>query len=1167
MSFVHLHLHTQYSLLDGANKIKPLMSRVAELGMPAVAMTDHGNMFGAVDFYQKASDAGVQPIVGCEVYVAPKSRFEKASARADDPEAGGNYHLILLAQNERGYRNLCRLVSAGYQEGFYYKPRIDKELLRELNEGLFCLSGCLASEVNQAIARGDTRRAREVAAEFAQIFSGDRYYVELQDNHLPEQVAANRELVALGRELGLPLIATNDCHYLEPGDAEAHEALLCIQTGKTLSDPKRWRFGTDQLFVKSPEEMRAAFAEFPEAIANTVDVARRCDFKMSFGQYQFPEFGVAEGESLEGVLERDAREGLDRRLAGQRERDRSWRDERRGEYVARLETELGVVNRMGFAGYFLIVADFINWAKREGIPVGPGRGSAAGSVIAWALQITDLDPLRYGLLFERFLNPERKSMPDIDVDFCFERRDEVIDYVRRRYGADRVAQIITFGTLKGKAALKDVGRVLDFTFADTDRLAKLYPAARQGKDYPLEKALEMEPKLREARDRGEREGKLFDYALKLEGLMRHASKHAAGVVVSARPLVETVPLCVDKEGCVLTQFSGTDIEKVGLIKFDFLGLKNLTLIQNVVRRVREGRGVELDVSALPLDDKKTYRLLGRGETVGVFQLESGGMRDLVARLKPSCFEDIVAINALYRPGPLEQGMVENYIQRKHGREAVSYMHPRLEPILNETYGIMVYQEQVMQAAQALSGYSLGDADNLRRAMGKKKPEEMARERSRFVEGAVRNGLSERLAGDIFEQIEKFAGYGFNKSHAAAYALVSFQTAYLKAHYPEEFIAALMTLEMDDADRTHKNIAEARERKIPVLPPDVNESREDFTVVAGAEGRKIRFGLGGVKGVGAKAIEAILESRDRDGPFLGLDDLVRRIRSAHVNRRVTESLVKCGAFDSTGQDRATLLAGLDDVLRWAARMATEIDQHSLFGGGSGQPERFAFGQASTWSQQEMLAAEKEILGFFITGHPLDRFARQIDRIVTCRSHELRSLPSQQKVTVAGVVQGLRLKNSKKGDRYATFFLEDRHGIVEVIAWPDTFRKHEALIAGGDPVCLSGKLEVSEERCQIVADELIRLEDARARAIREVQIHIDARGISHEDRDKLDEARENLRRLVQTLARFPGSCPAYVHVIREDFEARIPVAGRGVSASHELIAALAEGVAAAEARFIS
>jgi DNA polymerase-3 subunit alpha len=1154
MSFVHLHLHTQYSLLDGANKIKELLPLAAKLGMPAMAMTDHGNMFGAVDFFQAAEANGVQPIIGCEVYVAPRSRFDKTQARADDPEAGGNYHLILLAKDETGYRNLCRLVSAGYQEGFYYKPRIDKELLGELNAGLFCLSGCLASEVNQAIQRGDIARAREVASEFATIFDGDRYYVEVQDNHLAEQEVSNRELVSLARHLGLPLIATNDCHYLAPEDAEAHEALLCIQTGKKLSDPDRWKFGTDQLFVKSPEQMRAAFAAFPEAIDNTVGLAQRCDFRMSLGRYEFPKFQVEAGQTLSEQLRRDATAGLAARLAAARAADGSPEVIDPAPYEERLGIELEVIEKMGFPGYFLIVADFISWAKEQGIPVGPGRGSAAGSVVAWALRITDLDPIRHGLLFERFLNPERKSMPDIDVDFCFERRDEVIQYVRSKYGEDHVAQIITFGTLKGKAALKDVGRALDFTFGDTDKLAKLYPAPRQGKDFTLTQALEMEPKLREARDRGDREKQLFDYSLKLEGLMRHHSKHAAGIVIGSRPLVESVPLCVDREGSVLTQFSGTDIEKIGLIKFDFLGLKNLTLIQNVVRRVKQGRGSDLDVGALPLADKKTYRLLARGETVGVFQMESSGMRELVTRLKPTCFEDITAINALYRPGPLDSGMVEHFIERKHGREEITYLHPRLEPILRETYGILVYQEQVMQAAQVLAGYSLGDADNLRRAMGKKKKEEMARERQRFIEGAGRNGIAEKLAGDIFDQMETFANYGFNKSHAAAYALISFQTAYLKAHYPEEFVASLMTLEMDDADKTHKNIAEARDRKIPVLPPDVNESRDDFTVVDG----KIRFGLGAIKGVGSKASEAIIAEREASGPYLGLDDLVRRVRSSHVNRRVLESLVKCGGFDAAGVSRAALLEGLESVMRWATVLAETADQHTLFGAiRGGGPERYPFPPKSAWSEEELLAAEKETLGFFITAHPLDRFRRHLAKLVTCRSVDLKELPSQQKVTIAGVVQGLKLKNNKKGDRYATFFLEDRDGIVEVIAWPDSYRKFESLLGGNDPLCLSGRLDVSEERCQIIADDIVRLEDARVRSIREVQILIRAKEFSRQD----------MERLGQILARHPGPCPTYLHVVRERYETRISLEKHMVAATHELVAALAERVASAEARFVS
>ena len=870
MSFVHLHLHTQYSLLDGANKIDRLVPRVSQAGMPAVAMTDHGNMFGTVEFYKTASKAGVKPIIGCEVYVAPGDRRDKKRVvRSDDHETAGNYHLILLAMNKQGYQNLCRLVTAGYTEGFYYKPRVDKELLRELNGGLIALSGCLASEVNRAIAAGSLDRARAVLGEYREMFDG-RYYVEIQDNHLKEQNSANETLVELATELSLPLVATNDCHYLEPADAHAHDALLCIQTGKTMSDESRWRFGTDQLYVKNAEEMLAAFPKTPEAISNTVDIAKRIDLELEFGRYQFPVFQTSGGLTLEQELERDAREGLEKRFERMRERD-DWSDEKEKEYYERLEHEIEVIHSMGFSGYFLIVADFTKYAKREGVPVGPGRGSAAGSLVAYALEITDLDPIPYNLLFERFLNPERVSMPDIDMDFCFERRDEVIRYVREKYGDDHVAQIITFGTLKGKAAIKDVGRVLDFTFGETDRIAKLYPAAKQGKDFPLAKALEIEPRLREIQKKGGRDEQLFDLALRLEGLLRHASKHAAGIVIGSRPLVEDLPLFVDKEGSVMTQFAGPHIDEIGLIKFDFLGLKTLTMLANIVRRIREGRGIEVDLAGLPLDDRETYKLLTKADAIGVFQMESGGMRKLLAQLRPSTFEEIVAVLALFRPGPLDSGMVDQYIKRKHGKEQVSYPHPKLKPILEPTYGVIVYQEQVMQIAQVLAGYSLGDADNLRRAMGKKDPEKMKIERARFIEGAKGLGVAEKQATEIFDQMETFAMYGFNKSHSAAYALISYHTAYLKAHYPEEFLAGLLTLEMGDTDKTFKNIAECRERGIQILPPDVNESREDFTVLEprGGKLRPIRFGLGAVRGVGGRAIESILAVRDEDGPFESL----------------------------------------------------------------------------------------------------------------------------------------------------------------------------------------------------------------------------------------------------------------------------------------------------------
>ncbi|HJW70900.1 MAG TPA: DNA polymerase III subunit alpha, partial [Candidatus Binatia bacterium] len=965
------------------------------------------------------------------------------------------------------------------------------------------------------------------------------YYVEVQDNRLAKQEQVNGELKTLARRLGLPLVGTNDCHYLRAADAAAHEVLLCIQTGKTFSDERRWRFETDQLYVKDPAEMAAAFADVPEAISNTIDVARRCDFEFK-QRWRFPVYQLPDEETLESALERAARSGLDGRLNARR----TLGSDPAGEeaYEARLTYELGLITQMGFAGYFLIVADFINWAKEQGIPVGPGRGSAAGSVVAWALRITDLDPIEHGLLFERFLNPERRSMPDIDVDFCFVRRDEVIRYVREKYGADRVAQIITFGTLKGKQAIKDVGRVLDFTFAETDRITKLYPEPKQGKDFPLARALEMEPRLEELRGTGEREGRLFDLALRLEGLLRNASKHAAGIVIAPQPLTDYVPLWVDKDGAVVTQYTFLDLEEIGLIKFDFLGLKTLTLIEGVVTRIREGRDVTIVPSQLPLDDEATYRLLAAADTVGVFQLESGGIRRMLTQIQPTCFADLVAVLALYRPGPLDaklddgRTMVDVFITRKHGKERIHYAHPALEPILRDTYGVIVYQEQVMQIAQALAGFSLGDADNLRRAMGKKKAEVMARERERFLAGvAERNTASPKLAGEIFDQMETFAAYGFNKSHSAAYALITYQTAYLKAHFPTEFMAGLLSLEAADTDSTYKNIAECRTRGIAILPPDVNESREDFT----ATGAAIRFGLGAVKGVGSKAIESILSAR-QEGPFTGLDDFCLRVRSQHVNRRVLESLMACGAFDTIERNRARLLGGLDDVLRWAGLRTQErtSSQLGLFAGGAGAatlpPPPLP--PIPAWTPKEELQHERETLGFFITGHPLDRYEKDLRSftnvtVATLRTHGPKLPPAparggrpdgRPRVRLGGVIHTVRLRNSKKGDRYATFLLEDREGVVEVIAWPDTYRRHESVVVGGAPVVVSGGLDLADDRCQIIADEIASLDAARAEAIRQVHVQVPLEHVG----------REGLQRLRDVLAEHPGPCQAFLHLLRPD-----------------------------------
>lgn len=1122
MSFVHLHVHTQYSLLDGANKIPDLIQRVKSAGMPAVAITDHGNLFGAIEFYRRAVAAGIQPIIGCEMYVAPGHRTEK-KGRASDSESAGNHHLILLVMNEEGYRNLCRLVTLSYKEGFYYKPRIDKELLREFNRGLIALSGCLASEVNEAIAAGSIERARAVMQEYRAMFDG-RYYVEIQDNRLPQQERANAELIALARELSLPIVATNDCHYLTPDDAPAHEVLLCIQTGKTLSDPSRWRFETNQLYVKDANEMARAFPQLPEAISNTVEVARRCQFEIRFGRYQFPVYRPPNNETLDDYLTHLARQGLEERLNAKRAGP-GWTQEQEHQYWQRLEEELGIIQRMGFSGYFLIVADFTRYAKEQGIPVGPGRGSAAGSLVAYALGITSVDPVPYNLLFERFLNPERKSMPDIDMDFCFERRDEVIRYVRQKYGEDCVAQIITFGTLKGKQAIKDVGRVLEFSFAETDRIAKLYPAPKQGKDFPLREALQMEPRLREVRDRGPREQQLFDYALRLEGLLRHASKHAAGIVIGDRPLMETLPLFVDKDGAVLTQYPYADVDAIGLIKFDFLGLKTLTMIAKAVERIRAGRGIHIEVEKLPLDDEATYQLICRGDTVGVFQLESSGMRKLVTSLRPTKFEDLIAVLALFRPGPLDSGMVDEFIKRKHGEVPIQYLHPALEPILRETYGVILYQEQVMQIARVLAGYTLGDADNLRRAMGKKKKDEMEREKGRFVRGAVEHGVPETLAQAIFEQMETFGAYGFNKSHSTAYAFLSYQTAYLKTHFPEEFMAALLTLEMDSAEKTYKNIAACRELGIEILPPDVNESAMDFTVVPAAkEGRRaIRFGLGAVKGVGQKAAEAILEARQDTG-FTSLADFCKRVSLQQVNKRVIESLINCGAFDFTRQPRRRLLEGLEATLRWAAleQESTEPrNQISLFAPealASAGPPPPQLPPVGEWPTKERLRLEREALGFFITGHPLDRWERPLRRITDGTIAEARARGENAKVRLGGVIHTLKTKNTRKGERYASFVLEDRSGTMEVIAWPDTYRQCETAIHAEEPVLVEGALEIDEERCQLIAETVTLLSEVQQKAFKQVRLAL---------REEL-ASDEVLHRLRDACSRHRGNCEAFLHL---------------------------------------
>ena len=1128
--FVHLHCHTQYSLLDGANKIEPLLERVRQLKQPALAITDHGNMFGAIEFYLEAMRHGIKPIIGCEIYVAPMSRFERKGVDRGNKEY--NHHLILLAMNMEGYRNLCKLVTLGFMEGFYYKPRVDKELLREHNRGLIALSACLQGEVASALSAGLIEKAKAVAEGYGSIFE-DRYYLEVQDNKIPEQEKINRMIIELGRDLSLPVVATNDCHYGERDDAEAHDVLLCVQTGKTVQDENRLKMSTDELFVKSVEQMIKGFDYYPETVERTLEIAERCNLELEFGKYHFPHFDPPKAMSLDDYLDEFTRSGLAERL------EDVQNSESRKVYEERLNYELDVIKGMRFSGYFLIVADFVNYAKKRGIPVGPGRGSAAGSLVAYALRITDLDPIRHGLLFERFLNPERRSMPDIDVDFCIRGRDQVIQYVKEKYGSDKVAQIATFGTLKAKAAIRDVGRALGFSFSETDAIAKLIPAPKQGFDYSLADAIKMEPRLQGLMKSDPRVQNLINHALRLEGLTRHSSTHAAGVVLSNLPLVECLPLYLDKEGGVVTQFDMGSVEKIGLIKFDFLGLRTLTLIHDCLDLIQASRKIEIDLDHLPLDDKKTYRLLCSGNTTGVFQLESRGIREMTVKIRPSCFEDLVAVLALFRPGPLDSGMTEQYIKRKHGKEKIRYPHPSLEPILKDTHGVIVYQEQVMQIAQGLARYSMGEADILRRAMGKKNPDEMASQREHFIQGARGNKIDSRKAGEIFDQMETFARYGFNKSHSAAYALISYQTAYLKAHYPVEFMAALMSSEMGNTDKMIKNLAECREKEIEVLPPDINESRADFTVV----GDKIRFGLAAVKNVGEKAVEVVLESREREGSFKSLFDFCRRVDLSAVNRRVMESLIKCGAFDSTGVSRARMMAALDDAMKGGqsyqkGHQNNQIDIFDALGGGNGeQKSSDSYTEVEEWPAQQLLAFEKESLGFYITGHPLDKYEAAVKKLTSGTIVNLREKPANGEVKIGGVVTALRLRNTKKGERYASFQLEDRTGFIEVIVWPDLYRRCMETLVLDDPILVRGRLEVGEERVQIIANDVTPLAQASHQAHQDPLPKVRLGAGENGDAVHLclrgpEVTSQELSQLHDTLLKYPGPCAVFLHLSLTD-----------------------------------
>ncbi len=1117
-NFVHLHVHTQYSLLDGAIRVGDLVERAKKYRMPAMAITDHGNMFGALEFYTKAHAAGVKPIIGCEVYVAPGSRHDKSGASSSGDASG---HLVLLCKNRVGYRNLCRLVSTAYQDGFYYRPRIDWDLLSDNNEGLIALTACLGGEIPNLICRGRIDHARQRAEEMSRVFDNNRLYLELQENFLAEQEVANKGLIEIGKQLGLPLVATNDCHYLTRDDAFAHEVLLCIQTGKTMDDPNRMRFANEEFYVKTPDEMGELFKALPEAVSNSVEIAERCNLELDVSgkNYHFPSLALGDAQTPSQALEQQSFEGLEQRITEIRKIRPDFSADDHVAYKARLEQELKIINQMGFPDYFLIVADFINWAKNHDIPVGPGRGSAAGSLVAYALRITDIDPKPYHLLFERFLNPERISMPDIDVDFCINGREDVINYVRDKYGKDNVAQIITFGSMLARAVIRDVGRGMGMPYGEVDTIAKLIPNP-VGKKVTLKDAQKQEPRLRELIEKDARVKKLFKVAMSLEGLTRHASTHAAGVVVTPEPLTNYLPLYVDpKSHGQVTQFDMGYVEKIGLVKFDFLGLKTLTVIDKTVKLIRV-KNPEFDLGLIPQNDEQTFQLLSCGETTGVFQLESSGMKEYLIKLKPSCFEDLIAMVALYRPGPLGSGMVDSFIKRKHGVEEFGYDFPELEPILKDTYGVIVYQEQVMQIAQVLGNYSLGSADLLRRAMGKKKPEEMAKQKKNFLDGAKGNKLETKKAEAVFDQMEKFAEYGFNKSHSAAYAYIAYQTAYLKAHYPVEFMAALLTEDMENTEKIIKNINEIRNMGIAILPPDINASCRNFTV----HEKDIRFGLGAVKGVGGAAVEAIVEAR-QEGPFSSLHDFCERVDLRRVNKRVVEALVKCGAFDSLQHKRAQFMAAIEEAMEYGQKLQREKEsgQESLFGTDqivtqNGQ----MYGELpdlEEWPENVLLTNEKEAIGFYITGHPLARHSDAIKRFSTCDTAGLMERADKEEVSVCGIVTGIKLLNTRKGDRMAFVTLEDLSGFVEMVVFPETYTEAAELLNSEEALLVKGTVDVGEDACKILVNEVLSLKDVQERLTRMVHFRLTTPGLEE----------RQLRSLREIMTRYHGDCEALIHLV--------------------------------------
>lgn len=1100
--FTHLHVHSEYSFLDGMCRPREAAARARELGMSALALTDHGGLFGAVSFYKAAREEGVKPIIGCELYVAPEGRFVKKAG----PRGEAGAHLIVLAETDEGYRNLLRLSTNGYLEGFYYKPRVDKELLGQYHRGLIALSACLKGSVAQAILAGDWARADGVVGEYVDIFGPENFFLELQDHGLPEQHRVNRGLFELAGRHKLKLVATNDVHYVDAGDARAHDVLLCIQTGKNLSDPGRMRFETDQVYLKSPQEMAAAFAEFPAALEETVNVAERCNVELAFGRVRLPRFDVPGGESAAEFLRKLAYQGLARRFP-----------DADGRIRERLAFELDVITQMGMEAYYLIVWDVVRFAQSRGITVGPGRGSAASSLVAYLLGITGVDPVEHGLVFERFLNPERVSMPDFDIDFGDQRRDEVVAYVTEKYGQANVAQIITFGTMAARAAVKDVGRVLEIPFAEADMISKeINPLA------PLAESLKENPVLRREYEDNRRVHECIDLALQLEGLARHPSVHAAGVVIAPDELTNYTGLYRGRKNEVTTQFDMNAVEALGLLKVDVLGLKTLTVMEDAVKAVRRRRGVDVNLDRVSYDDDATYDLLCQADTDGVFQLESEGMRDLCRRVAPRTFKELIPILALFRPGPMGSGATEQFISRKYGRAAAPALHPSLEPILADAYGAILYQEHVMKIASEFAGYSLGQADILRRAMGKKKRGEMKAQRQSFVEGARRRGYGREEAEAVFDAVAPFAEYGFNKAHATAYAVLSYQTAYLKANYPPEFMAALLTSEQGNADKIVQYVKSVRQMGIAVLPPEINASWYNFWV---EDDERIRMGMGAIKNVGRAAIDEIVAARERGGPFQSLTDFCSRVDLRVVNRAVVESLIKVGAFDSFGKGRAPLYEGLDAALEVGKRLSRDraAGQASLLGSW-GEEERPAevLAEGREWHHLELLRYEKELLGASISGHPLDRYRGVLARYGAATVGDVLAGRAGRAAKVGGMVGRIKTIADKKGREMAFFTLED-DGAVEVVAFADCYAKAEFVIFVDRPVLVQGHVRRDEGTYKIIADDITSLEDAEYRFAREIHITLPGNADA-----------ELLADMEKVIGRHVGRCPVFFHVRRDGRE---------------------------------